>query len=150
MTLAFVGVNQVTCDRKGGLEWKVKIQHGGTREEMGCFTTEEEAARAYDNRARQLRPNGQAHGGRSGACHATNGAHHAGNGIGWLRLNFPTPEEEAYAAQQAMPVALSAEEQSLAEVKVAAVVAKAAAQSFIGVSWAKQKKRWIAQIYFGK
>ena len=77
-----------------------------------------------------------------------------GAGHRWLRVNFPTPEETAYAAQQAMPgpapPPLSAEEQSLAAAKTAAVVAKAAAQSFrsifIGVSWAKQKQRWIAQI----
>jgi hypothetical protein len=154
VTSVFVGVR---CDRKGGLEWKAKIHHGGTREELGCFTTEEEAARAYDKRARQLRPNGQAHGGRSvfsGAANAHAGKREPDRSVGWLRLNFPTPEEEAYAAQQAMPVVLSAEQRSLAEVKVAAVVAKAAAQSFrssfIGVSWDKSKKRWLAQLYFGK
>ena len=53
-----------------------------------------------------------------------------------------------------MPVALSAEEQALLAVKVAAVVAKAAAQSFrssfIGVSWGKSRQRWVAQLYLGK
>ena len=94
----------------------------GKQHTLGRFLDEQDAARAYDKRARQLRPNGQAHGGRSGA---TNGAHASNSDCSfvWLRLNFPTPEEEAYAAQQAMPVALSAEEQALLAVKVAAVVA---------------------------
>lgn len=52
----------------------------------------------------------------------------AQSGTRWLRLNFPTAKEQAYAAQQGMP---SAEEKS-------AVAAKAAAQGFrsaVGVSW---------------
>ena len=58
------------------------------------YDTEEEAAKAFDNATRQIRPTGEAHGGRSGS----------GTGKGtWLRLNFPTPEEDAFSKAQEMP-----------------------------------------------
>ena len=73
---------------------------------LGAFPTELAAAQAYDAEARKLRPNGQAHGARVGTH--------------WLRVNFPTPREEAYAARQGM---LTAEGRL-------AVTARAAAQGF--------------------
>ena len=51
---------------------------------MGQFGDEQEAARAFDAAVRRLRPQGEAHGGRSGTQ--------------WLRLNFPRAEEAAFYA----------------------------------------------------
>jgi hypothetical protein len=34
--------------------WQAKVAHGGKREHLGCFTTEEEAKAAYDTRCREL------------------------------------------------------------------------------------------------
>ena len=45
---------------------------------------------AYDEAARRLRPKGEVHGGRAGKNN-------------WLRLNFPTAEEEAFAQGEGMP-----------------------------------------------
>ena len=65
------------------------VSHNGDQHSLGYFADEHEAARAHDTRARRLRPKGEAHGGR------------AGNG-GWLRVNFPTLEEEAFGKDAGM------------------------------------------------
>ena len=79
----FVGV----CWQKRGW-WTVSIKRAGKQENLGQFLDEQEAARAFDAAARRLRPQGEAHGVKSGR--------------NWLRLNFPTVEEEGFAAQQGM------------------------------------------------
>ena len=58
--------------------------HNGEKHSMGQFGDEQEAARAFDAAVRRLRPQGEAHGGRSGTQ--------------WLRLNFPRAEEAAFCA----------------------------------------------------
>ena len=50
---------------------------------------EQAAARAVDKAARRLRPKGEAHGLLAGTQ--------------WLRLNFPTAKEKAYANGKGMP-----------------------------------------------
>ena len=72
--------------------WVSVIKHDGTRHCLGTFVDEHEAARAYDTAARRLRPEGEAHGGRSG---------HTGSM--WRRLNFPTAAEESFAEGEGMP-----------------------------------------------
>ena len=83
-TSAFVGVN---WDEQSS-RWKAVISHDGKKHILGSFVDEHDAARAFDAAARRLRPKGKAHGARSGTQ--------------WLRLNFPTDKEEAYAVQQGM------------------------------------------------
>ena len=68
--------------------WQASLKHGGKDHYLGLHEDEHEAARVVDVAGRRLRPKGHAHGGRSGTR--------------WLRLNFPTAKEEAYAAQQGM------------------------------------------------
>ena len=93
---------------------------------LGAFPTELAAAQAYDAEARKMRPNGQAHGARVGTH--------------WLRVNFPTAREDAYAARQGM---LTAEGRL-------AVIARAAAQGFkskfVGVNWVRECAKWRADI----
>jgi hypothetical protein len=112
-----------------GQQWTAQITHTGKEHSLGRFDDEQEAARAYDTAARLLRPDGEAHGGRSGK--------------NWQRLNFPTAEEGAFAAQQGMPGIGAADDKS-------AVAAKAEAQGFksdyLGVGWNKGSSRWRAQI----
>ena len=74
---------------KGSRQWMVQIRHSRENHCLGRFDDEQEAARAYDAAARRLRPNGEAHGMKAGR--------------NWLRLNFPTAEEEEFAARQGMP-----------------------------------------------
>jgi hypothetical protein len=79
--------------RWGTHQWKVEIKHRGKSHHLGQFDNEQEAARAFDTAARLLRPEGEAHGGKS----------RNGNRV---RVNFPTSEEEAFAwgeQQQGMP-----------------------------------------------
>ena len=124
---AFVGVSWA----KQRSRWAASIKHDGKDHHQGLLDDEQEAARAYDKAARRLRPNGQAHGGRSG--------------VRWYRLNFPTVTEVAYGTKQGMPEPRTADRKS-------AAAAKAAAQgfrsSFVGVTWNKQNSRWKASIQF--
>jgi hypothetical protein len=60
-------------------KWHARIQHNGSRESLGYFVEQEDAARAFDAASRRLR-GAQAHGGGSG------------NYKTWL-LNFPTDIE---------------------------------------------------------
>ena len=83
----------VSWDKQSS-QWVAKIKHKGETHGLGQYDDEQEAGRAYDTAARRLRPNGEAHGGKTGTD--------------WVRLNFATVEEEAYAAQQGMPAAGSA------------------------------------------
>ena len=112
--------NEFHLDSKStiGVEFATRsIQHDGKKIHLGSFHGEQDAAKAYDAKARELRGGQQAHGGRSGTQ--------------WLRLNFPTAQEQAYAAEQgmltheeyaereAMAAKTSAEEkQSIATVKM--------------------------------
>jgi hypothetical protein len=74
---------------KRSRQWKAEISQTGETQQVGRFDDEQEAARAFDTAARRLRPQGEAHGGRAGK--------------NWLRLNFPTAEEEAFAEGAGMP-----------------------------------------------
>ena len=82
---AFVGV----CWHKVCNQWAASISHDGTNNNLGNFIDEQGTARAFDEAARRLRKKGQAHGGRSGKQ--------------WLRLNFPTADEEAFGRGKGMP-----------------------------------------------
>ena len=68
--------------------WHTSITHSGGSHNLGYFTDDQEAARAFDVAARRVR-RGKAHGGRSG--------------VHWHRLNFPTAAEEAFAEEKGMP-----------------------------------------------
>jgi len=124
----FVGVSW----RKESGRWKALINHHGRGQSLGSFANEEQAARAYDEAARRLRPKGQAHGGRANHAH--------GKPRWWHRLNFPTSKEQAYAAQQGMP---SAEGKSAA---AASAAAQDFSSEFIGARWTKDTSRWRAHI----
>jgi hypothetical protein len=52
-TSAYRGVG-FRHDHRRGKPWRARIIHTGRRKELGCFTEEGDAARAYDARARQL------------------------------------------------------------------------------------------------
>ena len=69
--------------------WEACICHAGVQEHLGGFGDVQQAARAYDDAARRLRAKGEAHGGRAGQR--------------WLRLNFPTAAEKAFAQDAEMP-----------------------------------------------
>ena len=72
--------------------WKANIAHDGKKHGLGTFDDEQEAARAFDTGARRLRPDGEAHGVQA-----------AKNKNKWPRVNFPTDEETAFAAEREMP-----------------------------------------------
>ena len=82
---AFVGVSW----HKQRGQWQAEISHASSGRFLGTFVDEQEAARAFDEAARRLRPKGQAHGHRS--------VRH------WQRLNFPTAAEKAFARDVKMP-----------------------------------------------
>ena len=88
----------------GELQWLARISDGGVQRPIGWFSTEDAAARAYDQAARQLRGS-HAHGGRTQGTRAH-------------RLNFPTPAEQAAAAETRIAtelVALLPQPQNVAE-----------------------------------
>jgi len=118
---------------KSARRWRVYINHNGKRHNQGQFDDEQEGARAFDTAARLLRPKGEAHGGRSGSC--------------WLRLNFPTAEEEAFAAQQGMRGTGAAAAEKTAEVALNAE-AQGFRSDYLGVSWPKKNgcRQWKAEI----
>ena len=108
--------------------WRAQIRHEGRNQELGCWETEEEAARKFDNAARRMRGDG-AHGGK------------AANGTPW-RLNFPTQAEVAAAPDdQGEPVdegAVAAAEATVAQRRAAGQPAS----RYVGVAWAKEERRW--------
>jgi hypothetical protein len=111
-------------------KWRAVIRQDGKNFYLGCFTDEQDAAEAFDAKARELRGEQRAHGGRSGP--------------NWWRLNFPTAQEEAYAAEQGMPTNRPTDEENAEREK------KAAEQhyksSFVGVCWSTSRK-WQAVIH---
>ena len=70
----YVGV----CWDKSNCKWEARIWHKGKQKRKGRFSTEEEAARAFDDAAREL---------RGGAAHGAK-----------FSLNFPTEVEKQEAA----------------------------------------------------
>ena len=77
----YVGVYWVKLDCK----WVARISHEGKLKGKGRFSTEEEAARAFDDAAREL---------RGGAAHGAK-----------FSLNFPTEAEKQEAAAAAAAAA---------------------------------------------
>jgi hypothetical protein len=77
----YVGV----CWDKQGCKWAAYIKHDGKLKRKGAFHTEEEAARAFDDAAREL---------RGGAAHGAK-----------FKLNFPTVAEKQEAAAAAASAA---------------------------------------------
>ena len=119
---------------------EASIGHDGKSIHLGNLHGEQDAAKAFDAKARELRGDKRAHGGSL-----------QGN---WLRLNFPTAQEQAYAKQQGMPMqnfptaqeeAYAAEQGMPTHEENAEREAKAAEQhyksSFIGVCWNKKQTR---------
>jgi hypothetical protein len=119
----FVGVHWNKKDRK----WIAGIRHDGKLQHLGRFDDENEAARAVDTAARQLRGE-DAHGGRSGN--------------NTYRLNFPT-EGEVKRAQDRGTL-LTEEDKAVA----AAASERQGPSKFVGVSWYKPGRKWEARIYY--
>ena len=119
----FVGVSW----SKGNRRWEARIQHDGKMQpHLGSFDDEREAARAFDTAARRLRGE-DAHDGRAGRKK-------------WCRLNFPTEREVQRAAARG---ALLTEEDKAA---AAAASERQGPSVFVGVSWHKDKRKWVAQL----
>lgn len=78
----FVGVRWDKRVRR----WQLPITERITTWVSSTMSRRPQEAYMYDTAARRLRPDGEAHGGRSGTH--------------WQRLNFPTAEEAAFAAQR--------------------------------------------------
>jgi hypothetical protein len=123
-TSKFVGVSWHKRDRK----WTARIRHGGKSQSLGEFRDELEAARAVDTVARRLRGK-DAHGGRWPS-----------GGRIWHRLNFPTEEEVKRAQERG---ALLTEEDKAA---AAAASGRQGPSQFVGVSWRKKDRKWVARI----
>jgi hypothetical protein len=112
---------------KKGQKWVANIRHDGKHIHLGLFNNEQDAAKAFDAKARELRGEQQAHGGRSSKWH-------------WCRLNFPTAQEEAYAKEQGMS---THEEHTERDTKAAEQNYKS---RFVGVNWHNQGRKWAANI----
>ena len=120
----FVGVHWHKQRRK----WKAAIKHNKKKKHLGSFDDDHEAARAVDTAARRLRGE-DAHGGRAGKT--------------WNRQNFPTEEEVKRAKERG---ALLTEEDK----RVAAAASEQQGPSaFVGVSWNKTSRKWVARIRHG-
>jgi hypothetical protein len=118
---AFVGVSW----NKRGRKWTARIQNEGKSQNLGSFDDEHEAARAVDTASRRLFGD-DAHGGRAGR--------------NWHRLNFPTESEVKRAQERG---ALLTEEDQVAAV---AASERQGPSDFVGVSWAKRDRKWIAHL----
>ena len=88
----FVGVHW----NRRAAHWRAEVKHDYTAYFAGSFLDECQAARAYDELARKLRPVGKAH----GMLFRNK----------WLRVNFPTDAEEAFAKASGLPRATPGDE----------------------------------------
>ena len=77
------------CWNKWDCKWAASIKHEGKQKRKGTFHTEEEAARAFDDAAREL---------RGGAAHGAK-----------FSLNFPTEAEKQEAEKQEAAAAAAIE-----------------------------------------
>ena len=111
------------------------MQHDGKQINLGYFHGEQDAAKAFDAKARELRGGQQAHGGRWRLNFPTAQEQAYAKQQGMPMQNFPTAQEEAYAAEQGMP---THEENAEREAKAAEQHYKS---SFIGVCWNKKQTR---------
>ena len=110
----------VSWHKRSG-KWEAKITHEKRRNYLGAFQDEVEAARAYDKRARQL----------YGAA---------------AQLNFPRAGEKKGAVLHRVDDALRARASvTNAEVEKRKRQNKAASM-YRGVSWHKQRCKWVAHI----
>ena len=103
---------------KRSCKWAARISHEGKERWKGTFHIEEEAARAFDDAAREL---------RGGAAHGAK-----------FSLNFPTvaeKQEAAAAVEPAKPAASAA---------TTAAVAPARSSEYVGVCWDKRNCKWSA------
>ena len=120
----FVGVSWNKKRRK----WYAEIYHDGKKQHLGCFDDEQEAARAFDTAGRRLRGE-VAHGGRAGTNQ--------------VRLNFPTEGEVKRAKDRG---ALLTEEETAA----AAASERHGSSEFVGVSWNKKNRKWVAVLNYDR
>eukprot|EP01046_Picozoa_sp_COSAG06_P022886 COSAG06_NODE_1795_length_8376_cov_3.340462_1_plen_511_part_00 len=117
----FVGVSWIKKQR----QWRAEVRHDGKPQNLGSFNDEHEAAQAVDTAARRLRGE-DAHGGRSGRQ--------------WVRLNFPTQREVKRAQERG--ALLTADDKAAA----VAVSERQGPSKFVGVSWDKTNRKWVAAI----
>jgi hypothetical protein len=105
---------------KRDCKWAARIKHERKQKRKGTFHTEEEAARAFDDAAREL---------RGSAAQS-----------GKFSLNFPTvaeKQEAAAAVEPAKPAASAA---------TTAAAAPARSSKYVGVHWVKRDCKWAATI----
>jgi hypothetical protein len=121
----FVGVYPYTSQAKSGHKWSASIRHGGKTKFLGYFEAAEDAARAYDAAARELRGE------------AAHGALLANGSVSRFRVNFPTAKERR-------------RDKELAVVVAKGEAAVRAAPKFFGVKWDKLTHKWSATIAYKK